>query len=85
LAQVFLTQGKGELLADAWYDNNLILKAMFKAGYLPTVKPNKGRIGESIFGSLKNWLGDRVKTSLIASTITRIGARIYCLFSKNLH
>jgi hypothetical protein len=33
-------------------------------------------IGESIFGSLKNWLGDKLKTSLIASSITRIGARI---------
>jgi len=105
-----LTQGKGELLADAWYDNNLILKAMFKAGYLPIVKPNKGRgrkyyrrkarkiwnnpkikleeryrcrgVGESIFGSLKNWLGDRLKTSLIASTITRIGARIIAYLAR---
>lgn len=99
-----IISGKGELLADSWYDNNLLLKAMFKAGYIPIVKPNKGRgrkcwrrkarkifnnpltklqqkyrrrsIGESVFGSLTNWLGDRLKTSLVASTITRIGARI---------
>jgi hypothetical protein len=37
-----LVKGNGELLSDAWYDNNIILKQMFKAGYLPLVKPNKG-------------------------------------------
>ncbi|MDT7858473.1 MAG: hypothetical protein RQ930_00250 [Candidatus Aenigmarchaeota archaeon] len=31
------------LRATAWYDNNIILKAMVKAGYLPLVKPNKVR------------------------------------------
>ena len=105
-----LVKGNGELLADAWYDNNLILKQMFEAGYLPIVKPNKGRgrkyyrrkarkiwnsplikleeryrnrgIGESIFGSLTNWLGDRLKTSLISSTITRIGARIIAYLAR---
>ena len=105
-----IVEGKGELLADAWYDNNLILKRMFKAGYQPIVKPNKGRgrkywrrkarklfndpriklegryrrrgIGESCFGSLTNWLGDRLKTSLIASTITRIGARVIAYLAR---
>jgi hypothetical protein len=104
-----LVKGNEELLADAWYDNNLILKQVFEVGYLPIVKPNKGRgrkywrgkarklcnnlktkleeryrrrgISEGIFGSLKNWLGNGLKTSLISSTITRIGARIICLFS----
>jgi len=38
-----IVDGNGELLADAWYDNNLVLKQMFKQGYLPIVKPNKGR------------------------------------------
>jgi hypothetical protein len=105
-----IVSGEGELFADAWYDNNLILKRMFKQGYLPIVKPTKGRvrkyyrrkarkiwnnplikleqryrrrgIGESIFGSLKNWLGDRLKTRLIASTITRIGARIIAYLAR---
>jgi hypothetical protein len=105
-----IVDGNGELLADAWYDNNLILKQMFKQGYLPIVKPNKGRgrkyyrrkaskiwnnplikleeryrrrrIGEGIFGSLTNWLGDRLKTRLIASTITRIGARIIAYLAR---
>ena len=36
---------------------------------------NRGR-GESVFGTLTNWLGDRLKTSLISTSITRIGARI---------
>jgi hypothetical protein len=100
-----LVKGNGELLADAWYDNNIILKQMFKAGYLPIVKPNKGRgrkyyrrkarkiwnnplikleqryrrrgIGESIFCSLKNWFGDRIKTKLIGARIIAYLARIY--------
>jgi hypothetical protein len=83
---------------------------MFKAGYLPIVKPNRGRgrkfwrkkarklwnnpkiklearyrrrgTGESIFGSLKNWVGDRLKTTLIASTITRMGARILAYLAR---
>jgi hypothetical protein len=38
-----IVAGSKELLAGAWYDNNLILKQIFKAGYLPIVKPNKGR------------------------------------------
>ena len=86
-----IVNGKGELFANTFYDNNLILKQMFKAGYIPIVKPNKSRnrkywrrkarkiwnnlkdkykqrwIGESIFGTLTNWLGDRLRTSLIAS------------------
>jgi hypothetical protein len=35
------------------------------------------RLGESIFGSLTNWLGDRIKTILISTTIIRMGVRIY--------
>jgi hypothetical protein len=38
-----IVSGEGELFAYAWYDNNIILKQMFKQGYLPIVKPNKGR------------------------------------------
>jgi len=83
---------------------------MFSSGYLPIVKPNKGRgrkhwrrrarklfndpmvklqqkyrrrgIGESVFGSLTNWLGERLKTTSIASTITRIGARIIAYLAR---
>jgi len=50
---------------------------------------NRG-IGESIFGSLTNWFGDRLKTRRIDTTITRIGARIIayqvkvCMRLKNL-
>jgi len=36
----------------------------------------KRGIGESIFGALTNWLGDRLKTRKEESSITRIGARI---------
>ena len=39
-------------------------------------------IGESCFGSLTNWLGDRLKTFLITSTITRIGARILAYLTR---
>jgi hypothetical protein len=83
---------------------------MFKKGYLPVVKPNKGRvrkyyrrkarkiwnnplikledryrlrgIGEGIFGSLTNWLGDRLKTRLLSTSITRIGARIIAYLAR---
>ena len=105
-----LAKGRGYLLADAWYDNNLTLKQIFKLGYKPIVKPNKqkGRgywrrkarkiwnsfeiklkqkyrlrsIGESLFGSLKNWLGDRLKTKSLASSITRIGARVIAYLAR---
>jgi hypothetical protein len=43
-----MVAGRKELLADAWYDNNLVLKQMFKKGYLPVVKPNKGRVENTI-------------------------------------
>ena len=33
-------------------------------------------VGEGIFDALSNWFGDRVKTMLRESTLTRIGARI---------
>jgi hypothetical protein len=42
---------------------------------------NRGR-GESIFGTLTNWLGDRLKTSRIDTSITRIGARIIAYLVK---
>jgi hypothetical protein len=32
-----IVSGSKELLADAWYDKNLISKQMFKQGYLPIV------------------------------------------------
>lgn len=41
----------------------------------------RGR-GESIFGSLTNEFGDRLKTSRDESTITRIGARIIAQMTK---
>ncbi|MEM7826722.1 MAG: transposase [Candidatus Aenigmatarchaeota archaeon] len=42
---------------------------------------NRGR-GESCFGSLINWLGDRLKTSRIDTSITRIGARVIAYLVK---
>ena len=33
-------------------------------------------VGEGLFGILSNWFGDRVKTMLRETTLTRIGARI---------
>lgn len=108
--EIRLPEGKGELLADPWYDSNHLLKSAFKAGYQPIIKPNKDRargywrrkarklwndpkikleeryrrrsIGEGCFGSLTNWLGDRLKSSLIATTITRIGARILAYLAR---
>lgn len=42
---------------------------------------NRGR-GESVFGTLANWFGDRLKTSRIDTSITRIGARIVAYLVK---
>lgn len=38
-----LVVGKGELMADRWYDDNKAIQAMYEAGYQPIVKPNSGR------------------------------------------
>jgi len=38
-----LVEGSGDLLCDAWYDDNDSLKIMFKRGYTPYVSPNTGR------------------------------------------
>ena len=38
-----MTEGKGDLLADRWYDDNDCFRIMFKSGYQPIVKPNKER------------------------------------------
>ena len=38
-----LVKGKGDVLADAWYDDNDSLGVMFKSGYQPIVKSNKER------------------------------------------
>jgi len=95
-----LIQGKGELMADPWYDDNKAMGIMFQKGYIPIVKPNSGRYhgywrrkarriffkdllryrqrgrGESLYGSLTNAYGDRLKTTLLETTKTRIAARI---------
>jgi hypothetical protein len=97
-----LTEGNGDLLADAWYDSNDALGVMFKFGYQSIVKPNKERLdgyfrrkarklyrhpigrqkyrqrgrGESIFGSLTNNYGDRLKTMRIDTSEIRIGSRL---------
>jgi len=96
-----LVEGKKQLYADSWYDQNKTFRAMIKHGYIPIIKPNKERWkgywrhkarklwntinelkyrqrgrGESCFGSLTNKFGDRLKTSRIDTSITRIGARI---------
>ena len=36
----------------------------------------KRSVGEGLFGALSNWFGDRVKTMLRETTLTRIDARI---------
>lgn len=97
-----LVKGEGDLLADAWYDDNDSLGIMFKFGYSPIVKTNKQRWrgywrkkarklykhpigkqkyrnrgrGESIFGSLTDEYGDRLKTSRIDTSEIRIGSKI---------
>lgn len=38
-----ILQGKGELMADRWYDDNKAMGIMFESGYIPIVKPNSGR------------------------------------------
>jgi len=40
-----LIEGNGDLLADAWYDDNLAIKTMFQHGYRPIIKPNQSRSG----------------------------------------
>lgn len=103
-----LTNGKGQLLADAWYDDNKSIGIMFNKGYKPLVCPNKNRSkgywrrrsrklynnlkgrfayrqrsrGESLFGSLTNAYGDRLKTSRTDTSNTRIVARIIAYQTK---
>jgi len=102
-----LMEGKKELYADSWYDQNKTFKALIENGYTPIIKPNKDRWkgywrhkarkfwnpinklkyrqrgrGESCFGSLTNEFGDRLKTSRIDTSITRIGARIIAYLTK---
>ena len=74
-----LVEGKGKLCADAFYDNNLISKHMFKAGYLQIIKPNNSRNrkyhrrkARKIWNNLK----DRLRTISVETTITRIEIRI---------
>jgi len=38
-----ITQGDGELLADAWFDERKTIEFLFKKGYLPLICPNKRR------------------------------------------
>jgi hypothetical protein len=38
-----LVSGKGELLADSWYDDRRAIREMFEQGYKQVVKPNKNR------------------------------------------
>ena len=99
-----LTEGNGDLLADAWYDDNRSFGIMFNKGYNPIVKPNKDRWkghwrkkarrlyrhpigmqkyrqrgrGESLYGTLTNQFGDRLKAKLYKTSMTRIGCRVLC-------
>ena len=108
VSKKILVSGRGELLADSWYDDRKAIREMFKQGYNPVVKPNKKRfrgryrkrarslynplefkqryrkrsIGESIFGSLTNWFGDRLKVSKEEVMRVRIGARIIGYLAK---
>ena len=92
--------GKGELMADRWYDDNKAMEIMFESGYTPIIKPNSGRYhgywrrkarriyykdivryrqrgrGESPYGSLTNFYGDRLTTILLSTTRTRIATRL---------
>ena len=38
-----ILQGKGELMADSWYDDNKAMGIIFESGYTPVIKPNSGR------------------------------------------
>lgn len=38
-----LVEGSGDLLCDAWYDDNESMGIMFRRGYIPYVSPNTGR------------------------------------------
>ena len=95
-----VVKGKGELMADRWYDDNKAMRIMFEQGYTPIIKPNSNRYrgywrrkarkiyfkdqlryrqrgrGESPYGSLTNAYGDRLTTTLLTTTKTRIAARI---------
>jgi hypothetical protein len=99
-----MPEGSGIIYADAWYDVNKAIQAMFMKGYTPIVCPNKTRgrgfyrqkarelyqlpehkegyrqrgRGESVFGSLTNWFGDRLHARTAATMRTRIAARMIC-------
>ena len=88
-------------MADKWYDVNGVFEIMFRNGYIPLVKPQRGRgggywrrkarkifrkewrryrqrgRGESIFGSLTNAFGDRLRTS--RDDVTELRFEGYCI------
>ena len=97
-------KGEGDLLADAWYDNEETIEVLFKRNYIPIICPNKNRWrgyyrkkarkiyrniknrlayrqrgrGESPFGSLTNYFGDRIKSINDSAMKTRIASRVLC-------
>lgn len=101
-------RGRGEFLADAWYDDRKTIEYLFKKGYEPLICPHKKRSrgyyrkisralykqrreiykqrgrGESMFGSLTNEFGDRLKTINEEAMQVRILSRIVCYQIKLL-
>ena len=99
-----LVSGRGNLLADRWYDDNKSFKIIMERGYTPIIKSHKRRDsgywrkkarkvydnkiyrqrgrGESLYGSLTNEFGDRLKTVLWETTVTRIGFRFIVYLVK---
>ena len=99
-----LIGGRGNLLADRWYDDNKSFKIIMRKGYTPIIKAHKRRDsgywrkrarkvydnkvyrqrgrGESLYGSLTNEFGDRLKTILQETTVTRIGFRFIVYLVK---
>lgn len=103
-------KGEGDLLADAWYDNEETIEVLFKRNYTPIICPNENRWkgyyrkkarkiyrkfknrlayrqrgrGESPFGSLTNYFGDRLKSVNDFAMKTRIASRVLCYQIKLL-
>lgn len=80
-------KGQGKLYADAWYDENKAIGAMFKKGYEPIVCPNKNRWkganrhkARKLYAMIENRLGYRQRgrgESMFGSLTNCYGDRLH--------
>ena len=86
VAKRILIPGKGKLLADRWYDDNIVFKYAIKNGYEPVIKPNKNRdrgywrrIGRKIYNQIHNRYFYKQRSrgeSIFASLTNEFGDRL---------